>query len=85
LLLLARKLGGAAGRLMLPKAVQHPVEAARGKLADAGSDTAKSGRRLRKRAEKALDQAAPSTKKVQKNLKKSAGKAGKKAGKKLSH
>jgi hypothetical protein len=83
LLLLARKLGATAGRLMLPKAVRHPVEQARGKAFDAGSDTAKGTRRFLRRTGKEATQATPSTRKMQRKLKKSTGKVSREAGKKL--
>ncbi len=81
LLWLARKLGGTAGRLMLPKAVKHPVQELRDKSSSAAADGGKGVRRLFGRTSKALVESAPSTKKGRKKAQKALSSAtGKKRG-----
>ena len=66
LLWLARKLGGTAGRLMLPKAARHPVQAVRSHASDVAGDTNKGARRWLKKGGKAVAEATPSSKKTKK-------------------
>ena len=71
-LLLARKLGALAGRILLPRAVKHPVQELSGKTASAASDARKETRGLLKKRGKSLTDAAPAnklSKKAKKRLK----------------
>ena len=66
LLWLARKLGGAAGRLLLPKAVKHPAQELRDKSSDAAAGAGKGARRFFRGTGKAVAESTPSTKKGRK-------------------
>ena len=70
LLWLARKLGGTAGRLVLPKAVTHPVQELRDKSSSAATGAGTGARRLLGGTSKALEESASSTKKSRKKAQK---------------
>lgn len=70
LLWLARKLGGTAGRLMLPKVVKHPVQELRDKSSSAVADGGKGARRFFGKTSKAVAESAPTTRKGRKKAQK---------------
>jgi hypothetical protein len=63
LLLLARKLGGWAGTLLVPKAVRHPVQEAASVSSDTASSAGKGAGKLLGRGRKAVAEVVPTRRK----------------------